>query len=122
MMEAMTLEWPVPHSKGFSMNSISVDELAALGPDASIVDVREADEYAEARVPGAKNLPLSALASSLDDVPSPRPVYVMCASGGRSARATAFLAGQGFDAVNVLGGIAEWYRNGHTVHFGLGAA
>ncbi|WP_136612128.1 rhodanese-like domain-containing protein [Sinomonas albida] len=100
------------------MKGISVNELAALGRGASIVDVREADEYAEARVPDAKNLPLSGLASSLGDLPPHRPVYIMCASGGRSARATAFLAEQGFDAVNVLGGITEWYRNGHQVHFG----
>lgn len=104
------------------MNSISVDELAALGREASIVDVREADEYAEARVPGAKNLPLSSLASSLSDLPARQPVYIMCASGGRSARATAFLAEQGFDAVNVLGGITEWYRSGHPIRFGPEAA
>ncbi|KHL03617.1 rhodanese-like domain-containing protein [Sinomonas humi] len=100
------------------MNSISVDDLAALGVDAAIVDVREADEYAEARVPGAKNVPLSRLAESTGDLPPHRPVYVMCASGGRSAQAAAFLAAQGFDAVNVLGGISEWHRSGHPVAFG----
>ncbi|WP_334173759.1 rhodanese-like domain-containing protein [Sinomonas sp.] len=100
------------------MNSISVDELAALGREASILDVREDDEYAEARVPGAKSVPLSRLEASLGELPPRRPVYVMCASGGRSAKATAFLAGQGFDAVNVLGGITEWYRSGHPVDFG----
>ena len=104
------------------MKSISVDELAALGREASIVDVREVEEYAEARVPGAKNLPLSSLGSSLGELRARRPVYVMCASGGRTARAAAFLAEQGFDAVNVLGGITEWYRNGHQVQFGPEAA
>lgn len=100
------------------MNSISVDELAALGPDVPVIDVREGDEYAEARVPGTKNIPLSRFAGSLGEVPAGRTVYVMCASGSRSARAAAFLLEQGLDAVNVSGGITEWYRNGHPVTYG----
>ncbi|MBT1001620.1 rhodanese-like domain-containing protein [Paenarthrobacter sp. DKR-5] len=99
------------------MNSITVDDLAALGPDVPIIDVREDEEYAEARVPGTKNIPLSRFAGSIGDVPAGRTVYVMCASGGRSSRATAYLTEQGFDAVNVLGGITEWYRNGHPVSY-----
>lgn len=99
------------------MKSISVDDLAALGPDVSIIDVREEEEYAEARVPGTRNIPLSRFQQSLSDVPIGRTVYVMCASGGRSSRAAAQLAAQGYDAVNVLGGITEWYRNGHPVTY-----
>jgi len=100
------------------MNSISVNELAALGPDVSIIDVREDHEYAEAWVPGTKNIPLSRFAGSLGEVPSGHTVYVMCASGGRSSRATALLREQGLDSVNVSGGITEWYRNGHPITYG----
>lgn len=39
----------------------------------------------------------------------------MCGSGKRSAQAVALLSGYGFDAVNVMGGITEWYRNGYPV-------
>lgn len=99
------------------MNSISVDDLAALGTDVSIVDVREEEEYSEARVPGTLNVPLSRFPLSLGDIPFGRTVYVMCASGGRSARATAHLEEKGYDAVNVMGGITEWYRNGHLVTY-----
>ncbi|WP_312182917.1 rhodanese-like domain-containing protein [Arthrobacter sp.] len=100
------------------MNSISVDDLAALGADVSIIDVREEGEYSEACVPGTLNIPLSRFPQSLGDVPFGRRVYVMCASGGRSARATEYLEEHGFDAVNVMGGITEWYRNGHPVRYG----
>ncbi|MFQ4149781.1 rhodanese-like domain-containing protein [Arthrobacter sp. LAPM80] len=100
------------------MKSISVDELAALGTGAPIIDVREDEEYAEARVPGAKSVPLSRLAASMGDIPPGRPVYVMCASGGRSSRAAAHLSEHGYDAVNVMGGITEWYRDGHPVTYG----
>ncbi|MDN4646445.1 rhodanese-like domain-containing protein [Arthrobacter sp. PsM3] len=102
------------------MKSISVDDLAALGSDVSIIDVREEEEYSEACVPGTKNIPLSVFQQSLGDVPVGRTVYVMCASGGRSSRATAHLAGQGYDAVNIMGGITEWFRNGHPVTYRAG--
>lgn len=100
------------------MRSISVDDLAALGRDASIIDVREDEEYAEARVPGTLSVPLSRLTTSTGSIPAGRPVYVMCASGGRSSRAVTFLEEQGFDAINISGGITEWYRNGHVVEYG----
>lgn len=45
---------------------------------------------------------------------------MMCASGGRSSRATAHLTAGGYDAVNVMGGITEWYRNGHPVNYQAG--
>ncbi len=99
------------------MKSISVDDLAALGSDVSIIDVREEEEYSEACVPGTLNIPLSRFQLSLGDVPIGRTVYVMCASGGRSSRATEDLAVEGYDAVNVMGGITEWYRNGHPVTY-----
>jgi len=99
------------------VKSISVDNLATLVPGVPLIDVREAEEFAEASVPGTMNLPLSGLQLNFGGVPIGRTVYVMCASGGRSARATAFLAEQGYDAVNVMGGITEWYRNGHPVTY-----
>lgn len=104
------------HERTPGMKSISVDDLAALGSDVSIIDVREEEEYSGACVPGTLNIPLSRFRQSLGDVPIGRTVYVMCASGGRSSRATGHLALEGYDAVNVMGGITEWYRNGHPVN------
>ncbi|MGY2744322.1 rhodanese-like domain-containing protein [Arthrobacter sp. UYCu723] len=97
------------------MTSISVKELAAMGQDAAIVDVREDDEYAEVRVAGTRSIPLSRFAQSLAEVPASGTVYVMCAAGGRSAQAAAYLEDQGYDAVNVAGGINEWQLDGLPV-------
>jgi rhodanese-related sulfurtransferase len=99
------------------MNSIHPVELAALGSDVSIVDVREADEYDAMRVPGVIHIPLGQLPERVDELPTGR-LYVMCASGRRSARATQLLEAQGHDAVNVLGGITEWFREGLPVEQG----
>ena len=94
---------------------IDPTELAALGSDAYLVDVREPDEFAGARVAGARNVPLATLPHRLDELPTDRTVYVMCLSGGRSAQATAYLRGAGRDAVDVAGGITRWYRDGLPV-------
>ena len=86
--------------------------------DAYILDVREPDEVAQARIDGARHIPLGALVEHLDEVPRDRTVYVMCHVGGRSAQATQYLEANGVDAVNVTGGILGWYRAGLPVTMG----
>jgi rhodanese-related sulfurtransferase len=100
------------------MTTISPTDLAALGADALIVDVREPDEFTDARVAGAVNIPLGTLPARLAEVPRDRAVYVMCLSGGRSARATAYLTGEGIDAIDLEGGITNWYQSGLPVERG----
>lgn len=97
------------------MRSISVQDLAALGRDAAIVDVREDDEFADVRVAGTQSIPLSRFVQSLAEVPAGGTVYMLCAAGVRSAQAAAYLAGRGYDAVNVDGGITGWQRAGLPV-------
>ena len=86
--------------------------------DAYILDVREPDEVAQARVDGAQHIPLGSLVERIDELPRDRTIYVMCHVGGRSAQATQYLEGQGFDAVNISGGIVAWYRAGLPVKTG----
>ena len=73
--------------------------------DAILADVRTPEEYAVGHIPGAVNWPLERL--TLLDIPEGVPILTYCHSGSRSARAAAWLAGQGFDAVNI-GGILDW--------------
>jgi len=103
------------------MTTISPTDLAGLGAEATIVDVREPDEFTQARVAGALNIPLGTLPTRLGDLPRDRPVYVMCLSGGRSAQATAYLVGHGVDAVNLEGGITRWYQSGLPLELGPAA-
>ncbi len=56
-----------------------------------LIDVREDDEYAEARVPGAVHIPLGEVPDRVAEVPSGETVYVICAKGGRSAKAVEHL-------------------------------
>ncbi|WP_420095180.1 rhodanese-like domain-containing protein, partial [Clavibacter michiganensis] len=89
------------------MNNITVHELAT-STGATIIDVREADEYADGHARTAINVPLSELDARIDEIPTDRPVHVICQSGGRSARATEALTAQGIEAVNVTGGTSAW--------------
>ena len=91
---------------------------AHAAADLYLLDVREPDEVAQARVEGAHHIPLGSLIDRLDEVPRDRTVHVMCHAGGRSARAAAYLDAQGIEAVNVEGGIAEWHRTGLPVTIG----
>lgn len=81
---------------------------------ALLVDVREVDEYAQVRIPGASLMPLSALADAYTKLPADREVVLYCRSGARSANAVAALTGQaGMTNVhNLEGGIVEWYEEG----------
>lgn len=94
------------------MKSITVSELSAL-QHATVIDVREPDEYATGHLPDAVNIPFEQLAERQADIPTGDVVYVVCQSGGRSARATDYLVGTGVAAVNVDGGTTAWMDAGY---------
>jgi rhodanese-related sulfurtransferase len=103
------------------MRSVSVHELkSSLDTTAAedvlvLLDVREPDEFAEGHVPGAELVPLAMVPLRLGELPADRPVYLVCAVGGRSAQAAMFLTARGVDAVNVAGGTQEWVASGYPV-------
>ncbi|ORO52942.1 rhodanese [Streptococcus oralis subsp. oralis] len=74
----------------------------------SLVDVREAEEFETLHLEGAQNLPLSQLADIYDQLDKDLLHYVICKSGMRSARACQFLAEQGYDVINVQGGMTTF--------------
>lgn len=107
---------------------IDVEQLAAaLSADAALVnaalvDVREASEYVTGHVPGAALVPMTRLTAHLGELDKNRPVYVVCASGNRSAAMTDLLVAGGYDAYSVTGGTTAWARAGHPLETGLPAS
>lgn len=76
-----------------------------------LLDVREPDEFAYARIEGARNVPLRQLPERLAEIKSwkDREIVVVCHHGMRSARAAAFLVQAGFSRVfNLTGGMDRW--------------
>ena len=81
--------------------------------EALLVDVREADEFAEEHIAGAYHLPLSTFdVNALPTVPGKR-LVLHCLSGGRSAKAGGRLieAGHG-PALHLAGGLLAWKAAG----------
>jgi rhodanese-related sulfurtransferase len=102
-----------------SVPEIDVHELARLREQgATLLDVRNPDEWLEARVPGVPLIPLPDLAERTDEVPAGDPLYVICAAGGRSAKAAEHLRTLGVDAVNVAGGTRAWIEAGYPTESG----
>jgi rhodanese-related sulfurtransferase len=84
---------------------------------ALLVDVREPDEHARAKIPGATNLPLSRLHEAELAVQGGKPVLFHCRSGARTAGNAEALAGkaEGCQAYIVQGGLDAWRAAGLPV-------
>ena len=95
---------------------IDVDQLAeAVRGGAAVIDVREPGEYVAGHVPGAVLIPMGQLPGRMTELYRGAPVYVVCASGNRSATMTGYLRSAGFDAYSVAGWTSGWARSGRPV-------
>ncbi|MGF1665067.1 MAG: rhodanese-like domain-containing protein [Acidimicrobiia bacterium] len=91
-----------------SVEVTDVAELIAGG--AELIDIREQNEWDEARIPGAELKPMSAINDWYQGLPRDHTVVLYCRSGQRSAQAVHALVTQaGFENVlNMTGGIIAW--------------
>lgn len=80
-------------------------------PDAQVVDVRTPEEFKKNHIKGALNININADAfeAQVAALDKSKPVMVYCLSGGRSAKAVAYMRRQGFSTVYELqGGMMQW--------------
>lgn len=89
----------------------SVDP-ADVPDDAQLIDVREQNEWDAGHAPRARHLPASELMARLDELPEDGDVYLVCRSGGRSRQAAMWLERNGYDAIDVRGGMDQWFEAG----------
>jgi rhodanese-related sulfurtransferase len=76
---------------------------------ALLIDVREMNEYLELRAESSTLIALSEFGTRFEELPKDQPLLMICRSGARSGRATAFLLQQGYtDVNNVEGGMLAW--------------
>ena len=95
------------------MPEVDATEAIALVADGTLlIDVREQDEWDAGHAPDARLLPLSQLQERVGELPENTKLLIVCHSGMRSMRATAFLRAEGLDAVNVIGGMVAWSAAG----------
>lgn len=97
---------------------VSVDEVAhALEADThTLLDVREQDEWDDAHISGALFIPMSQLMDRISEIPTDKPVNIMCHSGQRSLYAVKFLEQAGHEnPKSMAGGIVAWVQSGKPI-------
>ncbi|MGB4864687.1 MAG: rhodanese-like domain-containing protein [Hyphomicrobium sp.] len=81
-----------------------------------LIDVREANEWAQMHIPGAIHMPLSNFPALVDQLPAGKPVVFHCLSGKRSARALEICQEHGKPHdTHIAGGITAWRAAGLPV-------
>ena len=82
------------------------EQLPGLPRDGSVtlLDTRTPAEFGRGHIEDFINIPVDDLRDRIGEIPSGKPVYVICQSGLRSYIATRILSGYGFDAYNFSGG------------------
>lgn len=100
------------------MNQVTTDGVVEYGPQdvqalleegrILLIDVREPDEYAMERIPGALLYPLSTFDAAHLPAEGPRGVVFHCAAGGRSLTAARLRKAGGQAAAHMAGGIRAW--------------
>lgn len=95
------------------MQVITASELKTrldAGDDIQLIDVRQPDEYAFAKIDGAKLIPLGEIIRRMDEIDDSKETVVHCKMGGRSAKAIDMLEKMGYSGSlkNLAGGITAW--------------
>ncbi|ADI26463.1 MULTISPECIES: rhodanese-like domain-containing protein [unclassified Geobacillus] len=85
-----------------------VEERLRAGESLHIIDVREPDEVAAGKIPGAVNIPLGLIEFRMHELDKNEEYILVCRSGGRSGRAAEFLDSRGYRVVNMTGGMLAW--------------
>ena len=91
------------------MNVKELDERIKAGNAPQIIDVREPNEFAYARIPGAVLKPLGDFREWAQELDKDREYVLQCHTGSRSWQAAYLLERMGFAKVyNLSGGIDAW--------------
>ena len=99
-------------SAGPALSTLQVTQLIN-SRNATIVDVRSAEEFAKGSLPNARNLPAPTVADRLRELKKDKPVIVVCANGHAAGKVAAQLRSNGFNDVFILGGgLAAWREAG----------
>jgi rhodanese-related sulfurtransferase len=87
----------------------TAQRLADDADNTVLLDVREPQELAIAKVAGAVHIPMGEIPARLAEIDTTKTIICMCHGGMRSAQVADFLTAQGYEnAVNLTGGINAW--------------
>ena len=103
-----------------NFENVNVQGFSELIADTNVVilDVRTASEFAEGHIEGAINIDQAEsdfIEKAKSTLPIDKKIAIYCRSGRRSANAAGRLAVEGYQCVNLKGGILAWKEAGKTV-------
>ena len=88
---------------------IHVNDIDSLIGKVELIDIREPYEYQSGSIKTAKNIPMGTLLGNPEKyLIQGKTYYIMCQSGGRSSRACSMLTKQGYEVINVAGGMGSY--------------
>jgi rhodanese-related sulfurtransferase len=88
---------------------IHVNDIDNLIGKVELIDIREPYEYQSGSIKTAKNIPMGTLLGNPGKyLIQGKTYYIMCQSGGRSSRTCGMLTKQGYDVINVAGGMGSY--------------
>lgn len=88
---------------------VHVNDMDELIGKVELIDIRETYEYQSGSLKTARNIPMGTLLASPERfLRKDKTYYIMCQSGGRSSSACKVLAKEGYDVVNVAGGMGAY--------------
>lgn len=91
------------------------EELRNQQDRVQLVDVREPEEWQAGRIPGARWIRMDELVERRGELDADQPVVTVCRSGSRSGQMAELLAGRGYRAENLDGGMQAWAQAGLPV-------
>lgn len=101
------------------IHEVTVDDVTRMVSNggAKLIDVRESEEYAQGRIPGAVSVPRGFLEMRIEEkARRDEPIVLYCAGGVRSAFAARTLQDMGYTHVaSLVGGYARWTDSGKPV-------
>ena len=91
-----------------TIDAKTVQEKLENGEQLNLIDVREAEEVAAGKIPGALHMPLGLVEFREHELDKNAAYIMVCRSGGRSGQATQYLESKGFNVTNMTGGMWDW--------------
>lgn len=89
--------------------AVHVNDMDSLIGKVELIDIREPYEYTNGALRTAKNIPMGQLLVAPEKyMVKGKTYYIMCQSGGRSRSTCKSLEKQGFDVINVSGGMGSY--------------
>ena len=80
-----------------------------------LLDVRENDEWDRGHANGARHIPMGEVPARMAELDPGSTLFVVCHLGGRSMRVARYLAQNGYEPINVSGGMQAWADAGRPV-------